>query len=478
VRLRRVLIAVVALLALGGLVAGLVTGVFGTLVRQGLSTTGLRRADGASTSPAGTSGGPPPATSPATVSSPVPAVLRPVLAPAPADPGPDPARLRAAVNGVDRMGVKDHFSGEVVDVGTGTLLYSHAGRTGFIPASTTKLLTCTAALSLLGPSHEFVTTVVSGGPGRVVLVGGGDPYLARKPTPGRASLADLAAKTAAALAPSGERKITLGYDASLFRGPAWNPLWPASYRDQVGKVSALWADEGRVNGGGSRRVSDPAADAAQAFAAALKARGIAVSNVQAGRAAANAAPIAAVSSMPLERIVEALLMVSDNDAAEVVLRQAALAARQPATFDGGRAAVRARLGALGVLDPGVRLYDGSGLTRQTRIPADTMVKVIRLALAEAHPELRPVATGLPVAGVEGSLHDDFTDPATRYGRGLVRGKTGTLTGVHSLAGYLRTADGSLLAYAFLVNNAKNEYEAVAWLQRVTTALARCGCGRG
>ena len=171
-----------------------------------------------------------------------------------------------------------------------------------------------------------------------------------------------------------------------------------------------------------------------------------------------------------------LLMASDNDAAEVMFRQAALSG-QAARFvrGGGRKAVHDRLQKLGVLDPSVRIIDGSGLSRQTRVPADSMAKVLRVAMEEKHPELRGVVTGLPVAGVEGSLRVRFFDDAATSARGLVRGKTGTLTGVHSLAGFVRAPDGSLMTYAFLVNNPKNEYEAIIWLDRVTAALARCGC---
>ena len=66
-----------------------------------------------------------------------------------------------------------------------------------------------------------------------------------------------------------------------------------------------------------------------------------------------------------------------------------------------------------------------------------------------------MVTGLPVAGVEGSLRRRFGDDASLAGRGVVRGKTGTLREVHTLAGLLRTRDGSVLVYAFLINNPKN-----------------------
>jgi serine-type D-Ala-D-Ala carboxypeptidase/endopeptidase (penicillin-binding protein 4) len=235
-------------------------------------------------------------------------------------------------------------------------------------------------------------------------------------------------------------------------------------------------DEGRVNGySPGPRVSDPPATAGRAFAAALKKQGITVTKTAMEKAPGNAAAVASVESLPVEQIVEQLLMVSDNDAAEVMFRQAALAAGEPASFDGGRRAVHDRLQELAVLDSSVKIVDGSGLSRDTRVPADSMAKALRLAMERKHPELRAVATGLPVAGVEGSLRRRYFEDGATVGRGLVRGKTGTLRKVHSLAGFVRAPDGSMLVYAFLVNNPKNEYEAIVWLDKVSAALARCGC---
>jgi D-alanyl-D-alanine carboxypeptidase/D-alanyl-D-alanine-endopeptidase (penicillin-binding protein 4) len=119
--------------------------------------------------------------------------------------------------------------------------------------------------------------------------------------------------------------------------------------------------------------------------------------------------------------------------------------------------------------------DGSGLARETRVPADSMVKMFRMAAGQQHPELRAVITGLSVAGVEGSLKRRYFDDQSLAARGLVRGKTGTLNKVRSLAGFVRTTDGSLLAFAFLINKPKNEYAAMVWLDRVTAAISTCGC---
>jgi D-alanyl-D-alanine carboxypeptidase/D-alanyl-D-alanine-endopeptidase (penicillin-binding protein 4) len=107
--------------------------------------------------------------------------------------------------------------------------------------------------------------------------------------------------------------------------------------------------------------------------------------------------IASVSSMPLERIVERLLMVSDNDAAEVVFRQAAIGAGKKGSIADATKVVRARLIKLGIWDTGTKINDGSGLARQTKVPADTMVKLLRAAAGDKHPGLRGVLTGLPAS---------------------------------------------------------------------------------
>jgi D-alanyl-D-alanine carboxypeptidase/D-alanyl-D-alanine-endopeptidase (penicillin-binding protein 4) len=137
--------------------------------------------------------------------------------------------------------------------------------------------------------------------------------------------------------------------------------------------------------------------------------------------------------------------------------------------------VGAQLTELGVGTEGARIVDGSGLARQNALPATTLVRLLRLAAAETRPELRALVTGLPVAGVEGSLRIRFGDDASLAGRGVVRGKTGTLREVHSLAGLIRTRDGSVLVFAFLINRPKNAFNARVWLDRATAAISNCGC---
>ncbi len=484
-RTKRIAVAVVALLVVAALAAGLVSGVLGSLARSGLYATGLWSTNGPSTLPSDTSNTPSPSptarsTSPSNPPT-SPALPAPVLAAATAGPVPQAAKVAAKITSVKVSGVaSSSYTGSVVDVGSGAVLFSHNAKKAYIPASTMKLLTATAALSILGPDHRFSTRVVSPKSGRIILVGGGDPYLATKNPAGtfpkRATVSSLARSTAAALKKKEVTRVSLGYDDSLFSGPRWNPTWLERYRDQVTPVSALWVDEGRVNGGSpGPRVANPSRKAAETFAAALRIQGIEVSGVSPDTAKSSATKVASVQSMSLERIVQQLLMVSDNDAAEVVFRQAALGADQKATFVAGSRVVTGELTKLGVWDSTNKIFDGSGLSRQTRVSANTMVKLLRLDAQGKHPELRGVITGLPVAGVEGSLRTHYGDDQSAVGRGLVRGKTGTLSKVHTLAGFIRTRDGSLLVYAFLVNNAKNDFNAVVWLDRASAALSSCGC---
>jgi len=398
-----------------------------------------------------------------------------VLQPVRKGPVPDPKQVQRLIKKVGSP--KAELGGAVVDVFSGEEVYDHDADEQLLPASTLKLLTSAAALAALGPDHEFSTSVVNGKKGQIILVGGGDPYLTDRVQPDtypeRGSLAELAAETAAQLRDAGQTSIALGYDASLFAGPAWNPTWPSSYRDQVTPTSALWVNEGRHSGG--PRDTDPARAAAKAFAKELQRQKIKVSKIAEATAEPKARSLAVVASMPLERIVEQVLLTSDNDAAEVLFRQVAVAAGKPGTINAARKALVQTLAGLKLVDDEAEIHDGSGLSRQNRVSAALLVETLRLAATDDHPQLRALLTGLPVAGAEGTLRLRFTDPAAEDGIGLVRGKTGTLTGVHSLAGVVRTEDGSFLAYAFMINEPKDAWLAREWVAKAATALTRCGC---
>ncbi|MEV6292498.1 D-alanyl-D-alanine carboxypeptidase/D-alanyl-D-alanine-endopeptidase [Streptomyces sp. NPDC051896] len=361
----------------------------------------------------------------------------------------------------------------VVDVATGRRLYTSGAGTALTPASTTKIATAVAALSALGPDHRFTTrAALEPDTGELVLVGGGDPTLtAHKKAGGWADLRELAANTAAALDKRGIHKVTLSYDTTLYSGPAVHPI---GVNDNLAPVSALIADEGRTDGsssGPAPRVSDPAKDAASKFATFLKAAGITATPPGPSKATTRAQTLATVSSPPLSDVVERMLTNSDNDIAEALARQTALASGRPGSFDGGAGAISARLTKLGLPMSGASFHDGSGLNRDDRLTADLLTALLVTAGDPDRPGLRPVLTGLPVAGFTGTLADRYTDSAA----GVVRAKTGTLTGVNTLAGTVVDADGRLLAFAFMASGTSDPLAAESALDRAATALAACGC---
>ncbi|WP_328673008.1 D-alanyl-D-alanine carboxypeptidase/D-alanyl-D-alanine-endopeptidase [Streptomyces sp. NBC_00322] len=353
----------------------------------------------------------------------------------------------------------------VIDLATGKQLYGQGVFDPMTPASTIKIATSVAALSALGPDHRIPTTVLASKDARqLTLVGGGDPSL------DSAGLRTLADRTARALRERGVVSVRLAYDTSLYKGPVRHPIGP---NQNIAPVSALMVGEGRSDEkstGPVDRSPDPAGDAARAFERLLKERGIATSAAPApGRPAAGSAPLAKVLSGPLSALVERALTNSDNDIAEALARQTAVATGEEPSFEGGGRAVNGQLAKLKLPLTGARFADGSGLNRDDRLTAGLLTALLARAADPAHPELRPVLTGLPVAGFNGTMENRYSRNSP--GTGLVRAKTGTLTGVNTLAGTVVAPDGRLIAFAFMAANTPSKEAAQPALDRLAAALA-------
>ena len=379
-----------------------------------------------------------------------------------------------------------HVLAAVDDLATGRPL-ARVGAGAAIPASTTKLLTGVAALQALGPERTFSTRVVAGGKGRVVLVGGGDPFLMAEPVdedgpsyPERADILTLARQTATALRQEGRKRVRVGFDDSLFTGPGFNPAWPAAYADEgdiVSPITALWVDQGREPDS-FRRVEDPSLYAAQVFAAALLEAGIKVVGDPArGVAGGSGREIASVTSAPVREIVARLLEVSDNEASEVLAHHVGLAVTGTGSFEAGVEGTLRTLAEVGVPRQGIVIHDGSGLSRRNRIAPTALLAVLRAA-ATGDPSLRTVIEALPVAGFTGSLTDRFAETSPEA-RGLVRAKTGTLTAVSSLAGVVVDQQGHQMAFVLMADRVRKPRETAAEnaLDDAAAALAACACGK-
>lgn len=375
------------------------------------------------------------------------------------------------------------LSGQVVDPASGSVLWQRDADTALVPGSTAKLLTTSAVLLALNHQSRFHTRVVAGTqPGTVVLVGGGDPTLstaaAGEPTGYRdaARLDDLADQVRAA-APGPIRRVLV--DVRRYSGDVLAPGWLPSdvAGGYVAPMVPVMLDGGRADpaAADSPRAATPATAAAAELARRLDADPAAVA---VGTAPPGAAVLGEVSSPPMEDLVASVLSSSDNVLAEALSREVARATGAEASFAGASHAVLQVLAEHGFDVSGATLVDGSGLSVQDRVPAGLLTDLLGAAAApdeaqERTEALRPLLVGLPVAGGSGTLADRYAGSATR-GRGWVRAKTGTLTGVNSLAGTVLDTDDRMLVFA-LLSNGPDPSGVRPKLDALAAALRSCGC---
>lgn len=419
--------------------------------------------------------------------TPVPAALTQATAvpasaaPSSAAPVVSAAGVGAALRAVladPRLGAR--LLAEVRDAATGRVLYAQQAGTPAAPASTAKLLTAAAVLTVHEPTDRITTRVVAGSGGALVLVGGGDPTLtgADKGKPGAypdaARITDLAAQIARALARQHRTATRIVVDDSLFVGPSVAPDWAPEDvpSDYAAPITAVMTDGGRAAPGDLTRSTAPDLAAGHELAAALGAANLPV--VRGSAPAAGATALASVASAPMSELVAQMLQSSDNVIAECLGREVALAEGRPASFAGAAAAIRAVLGRLGI-DSGAGMRDASGLAAADRLTAATLAAVLRLLAGAAHPQLHDVLAGLPVAAWSGTLGDRYLTGASAAGAGVVRAKTGTLSAVSALAGLVHDRDGRLLVFAFVADRVGDLAASEAALDAVAGALARCGC---
>ena len=391
-------------------------------------------------------------------------------------PVPLPAAVSSALaNAVQVPQLGPRLLAQVVDVSSGRVLYARTPTATSAPASTAKLLTAAAVLAVRKVTDRIATTVVAGSGGRIVLVGGGDPTLsgAKSGTaplyPGAARMSDLADQLRAANVPI--RGIVV--DDSLFSGPSVSPAWapedvPSFY---ASAITPVLADGGKAHPADYGRSATPDLDAGHELATLLGRPGLPVTR---GVAPAGAAQLARVESAPIGTLVDQMLQESDNVIAECMARQVALAEHQPASFVGAAHAIRTVLTRLG-FDPGGGMVDGSGLAAKDRLSPADLVGVLRLIAGTTRPALHNVLAGLPIAGWSGTLADRYLSGASRVAAGVVRAKTGTLSGVSTLAGLVHDKSGRLLAFAFLADGVPSTYDADRALDVLAAKLAACGC---
>lgn len=354
----------------------------------------------------------------------------------------------------------------VTDAITGAVLSEHRADVPLQGASNMKIVTAVTALATMGPDRRFPTTVVQGAePGHLVLRGGGDPLLTR------GNLKALA-RTVAATVPPGPRFV-IDIDTTLFAAPTKAPGWvPAYLGSSVGMVEPL-----SLVGDRSRR---PGRVVVAEFVSLLRGEGVRA-RVGSAQPTAPEAPI--VAQVPGHSVAEAvalMLRASDSAVAEILFRHVAIATGQPPTWEGGQNAAFAVVASLGLDIAGVRLVDGSGLSRHDRLTPRFLTSLLRTARVDQAPRFAAMfeADAMPVAGQTGTLtaaYGRYNTRPSRCASGAVQAKTGTILGTIALSGIAMAGDAPRL-FSFIVNDRPQRFDVLSTRRAVDSLAATVtGC---
>jgi len=168
----------------------------------------------------------------------------------------------------------------------------------------------------------------------------------------------------------------------------------------------------------------------------------------------------------LASIAQPMLKDSVNLYGEAVMRLNAARGVAP-TNDAALEGLRARLAGWGIPDDGWQIVDGSGLSRRNAVAPDVLVAVLQRMYEPTG--VSPWMTALPVAGRDGTLADRMRGTTAE---GNVRAKTGTMSNVRTLAGYVRTQDRETLAFAIMADGFEGPGSAaVEAIDRIAVRLA-------
>ena len=183
-----------------------------------------------------------------------------------------------------------------------------------------------------------------------------------------------------------------------------------------------------------------------------------------------AVPVALHLSSPLAEIVSTLNKYSNNFMAEQILKTLGAELYEgQGTWATGNRAVRDFLAEVGIDGDKVVLANGSGLNDANRVTPEQITQILRAMYTRF--DVQPEFVGsLAVAGSSGTIHSRFEDSPAEA---RLRAKTGSLTGVSALSGYVETQDGDVLAFSVMMNDYQGRARSMWRIQdRIGIALAR------
>lgn len=339
----------------------------------------------------------------------------------------------------------------VYDLTDDTLLFAYNARQRMRPASTEKILTAITALEELGADYKFFTKLyidgeIRGGAlhGDVYVKGGFDPTFGRTDLQGFVeALASINIKSV---------KGALCADVSMKDTLKWGMGW--CWDDDNPDLTPL------LLGGKDVFLTR--------FEQALKKKGIHIGVLKKAECPSDAVLLKSIST-PIDKVLGRMMKESDNLYAEAVFYALAAKDRKPyASRKEAMYSIEKMIGFLGFEPAKYRVADGSGLSLYNYLTPELETALLRYAFSRQE-IFTSFYESLPIAGVDGTLKKRMIDtPAFNN----VRAKTGTLTGVYSLAGYATAANGHQLAFCIINQGVESASEARAFQDKVCVLLCK------
>ncbi len=352
----------------------------------------------------------------------------------------------------DRLFETSQIGLMVYDLDADSVFYSRNARQLMRPASCMKLVTAITALDRLGGSYSYETRIYYTGTisqgvlhGNIYCVGGFDPTLTKD---------DVTVMA--------ERVVAMGVDSL-----AGNIIADRTMKDDNDYGEGwCWDDDNPILTPltiGRKDTFLPV------FAHELRQMGIALGDTQlehSGVTPSNA-KLVCVYRHSIDDILMRMMKNSDNFYAESMFYQTAAASgKRPCKADDARRITRQLIMKTGLNDSQYRIADGSGLSLYNYVSAELLVRLLRYAYKR--PEIYAhLLQSLPVAGIDGTIKKRMTKGNSL---GNVCAKTGTLTGISSLAGYLATADGKHMCFAIINQGIMRSADGRNFQDRVCSAL--------
>lgn len=338
----------------------------------------------------------------------------------------------------------------VYDLSDDSVLYSFGAKQTLRPASTMKLLTAVTAIDLLGSEYRLNTSLRYQGAikdsvltGDLICVGSMDPMFDTN---------DMRAFV--------ESVRALGVDTIRGRLVAA----PSFKEEELLGEGWCWDDD---NPQLSSLLVERKDEFMTVFASMLREAGIVVEAPIITAPYSKDALMLCVRSHQLKEILIPMLKESDNLYAESVFYHiAASQGARPAKASHARQLVKKELSKAGVTGVPYKIADGSGLSLYNYVTPELMVKLLCYAYRHTNIFMQ-LYPALPVAGQDGTLKKRMMNTSAT---GKVKAKTGTVTGVSSLAGYLTSANGHVLAFCILNQGVLRNADGRDFQDKVCTAL--------